>query len=141
MKVIFVGSNPAWASTSSKAFDESTKSGRILRGWTSHLHGEFLFRYLNVCDKPTPNNRPLKRSEIKENLPQLTKWIEASKFHSTHEIKLVALGKTAAIALTLLRLDFYEMPHPSGLNRLLNDPTYVADKIKGLQEYCKPSKD
>jgi uracil-DNA glycosylase len=53
--------------------------------------------------------------------------------------KVIALGRTAEKALTLLRLDFYAMPHPSGLNRKLNDPKYIEEKIKGLISYLSPS--
>jgi uracil-DNA glycosylase len=49
--------------------------------------------------------------------------------------KIVALGKTAEKALTLLGYDFYAMPHPSGLNRKLNDKDYIEEKIKGLRDY------
>ena len=137
MKIIFVGSNPSWASKVSKAFDLSTCSGRTLMGWTHQIGGHNLYRYANVVDKPTPNNRPLKASEIKDNIPQLKIWLE--KYEGD---KIVALGKTAAKALTLLRLPFYDMPHPSGLNRLLNDPEYVAQKLKGLKEFLlSPDKD
>ncbi len=130
MTLVFVGSNPSWASSVSKAFDMSTYSGRVLNGWTKELSGVDYFRYANVCDKPTPNNRPLKDSEIKDNIAQLNTWLE-----SYGNIKIVALGKTATKALTLLQLPFYEMPHPSGLNRQLNDPEYIAKKLKGLKEY------
>jgi uracil-DNA glycosylase len=130
MKIVFVGSNPSWASTVSKAFDESTYSGRVLRGWTKQIEGDHLFRYANVCDTPTPNNRPLKDSEIKDHIDQLQVWLD-----SYGESKVVALGKTAAKALTLLRVPFFEMPHPSGLNRQLNDPEFVAEKIKRLKEF------
>jgi uracil-DNA glycosylase len=55
--------------------------------------------------------------------------------------RIVALGKTAEKALTLLRYNFYVMSHPSGLNRQLNDPKFVEEKIKGLREYLKPSEE
>ena len=130
--MIFVGSNPSWAATTSRAFDESTYSGKVLVGWTKTLEGPNVYRFANVCDKPTPNNRPLKTSEIKDNIAQLKVWLD-----SYGEGKIVALGKTAARALTLLQLPFYEMPHPSGMNRLLNDSEYVAQKLKGLREFIE----
>lgn len=78
----------------------------------------------------THRNRPLSIKEIKEALPRLKQSIGTPRY-----VKLVALGKTAEKALTLLRLDYYAMPHPSGLNRKLNNKEYVAEKIKGLQDY------
>jgi uracil-DNA glycosylase len=90
--------------------------------------------HINVMNKKTDGNRPLKVSEIKENLESLRVDIVVAQAD-----RVVALGKTAAKALTLLGVNFYEMPHPSGQNRLLNDPKYVEEKIKGLIEYCNPT--
>jgi uracil-DNA glycosylase len=87
--------------------------------------------HINVSNNKTEENRPLKVSEIKESLDPLMAEIVIAEAD-----KIVALGKTAAKALTLLGVDFYEMPHPSGRNRLLNDPKYVEEKIKGLLEFC-----
>jgi len=70
-------------------------------------------------------------SEIHSNLATLSSQLAALAPN-----KIVALGKTAAKALTLLHLEFYEMPHPSGCNRKLNNKEYVAEKIKGLIEFC-----
>jgi uracil-DNA glycosylase len=87
--------------------------------------------YWNVAHYPTPGNRPLKMLEIKQALAALEKKID--------EIcpdKIVTLGKTAEIALSLLKREHHAMPHPSGRNRLLNDPKYVEAKIEGLKTYC-----
>jgi len=85
---------------------------------------------INVANMVTHRNRPLSVKEINEALPRLKQLIGTPQY-----VKLVALGKTAEKALTLLRLDYYAMPHPSGLNRKLNNKEYVAEKIKGLQDY------
>lgn len=87
--------------------------------------------YGNVSSIVTPRNRPLKMSEIKAALPRLNKLVNEDVVPD----KVIALGKTASKALTLLRIPHYAMPHPSGMNRLLNDPTYVAEKINGLKEF------
>lgn len=130
--ILFVGSNPAMASTTNEAFHGSTRSSQILAQWTKDIQGTKA--YTNVVNERTDNNRPLKTSEIKANLSRLA--IDVVKAD-----KVIALGKTAATALTMLGAKFYEMPHPSGRNRLLNDPAYVAQKIKGLVDYCQPSLD
>ena len=36
--------------------------------------------------------------------------------------------------------DYFAMPHPSGLNRQLNDPEFIEEKIKRLIEYMSPIK-
>lgn len=90
----------------------------------------------NVSPVPTPNNRPLKVSEIKHNLDRLKILVAMSD-----GAKIVALGKTAEKALNMINERFYSMPHPSGRNRKLNDPAYLEEKIKGLKLFLKPSKD
>jgi uracil-DNA glycosylase len=129
--LVFVGSNPSNASSTESAFHESSKSFKILNEWIKDIKGEK--KYVNVSNEKTESNRPLKVSEIKSNLPRLLQDIAQAN-------KVIALGKTAAKAVSMLGIDFYEMPHPSGLNRLLNDPEYVKEKIKGLQTFCNPSK-
>jgi uracil-DNA glycosylase len=132
-KIVFVGSNPSQRSASIVPFWMDTRSNKILASWISRLEPGSIesIHYLNVSNKPTPNNRPLKTSEIKENLERLKKNIEVDVVPD----KVIALGKTAAVALTLLRIPFYGMPHPSGLNRQLNDPKFVEEKLKELKKY------
>jgi uracil-DNA glycosylase len=76
------------------------------------------------------DNKPLTGSEIQNALPSFSKQLEEFK-----GFKFVALGKTAARACELAGVDFLEMPHPSGMNRKLNDPEYVKEKIKRLAEF------
>lgn len=127
--ILFVGSNPSNASTCDVAFHGTTKSSKILTKWCENLIG--MKMHINVLDKKTDNNRPLKASEITSNIQDLK-----SKIEMINPDKVIALGKTAEKALTLLRCKYYSMPHPSGLNRQLNDEKFVAGKIKGLEEYC-----
>lgn len=131
--ILFVGSNPANASFCDIAFHTSTRSSKILTGWCMDLQGMKV--HLNVLNQKTEDNRPLKKSEIKLNLERL-----ASDIKGTSPDRIVALGKTAASALTMLGVEYYEMPHPSGRNRLLNDPEYVAGKVKGLIEFCNSTR-
>ena len=133
-KAIFIGSNPSAASQGIGAFDVSTKSGITLHSWINRANIE-LYMFMNLHNKPTPNNRPLKKSEIKAALINLEAHL--SIYHGT---PIVAVGKAAAEALTLLRREFYELPHPSGLNRKLNDAAFVEEKIKGLAKFANPSK-
>lgn len=133
-KILLVGSNPSQSANSTAAFDMSSKSGKTLREWIlkADLH-DYIF--YNVANKPTPKNRPLKKSEIVIALPALENNIKWQESFYKEPIYVIAIGKTAAKALTLLHMPFYEMPHPSGLNRKLNDPAYLEEKIKGLKEY------
>lgn len=137
-KVLFIGSNPSQQSSSITPFWGDTKSRAILRKWFSQLYesGNLQIEsihFANVLNSVTPGNRPLKMSEIKGALSDLQQKINVDIVPD----RVVALGKTAEKALTLLRIPHYAMPHPSGLNRKLNDTTYVEEKINGLREYLK----
>jgi uracil-DNA glycosylase len=131
-KILLVGSNPSIRSSTSEAFSSTTKSARILSSWIKDIDAEFIF--INVTDIKTPNNRPLSKKEIKESLPFL--YFNIKKLNAN---KYVALGKAAHIALTLLCLDHLEMPHPSGMNRLLNDSNYRDKKINELATFATSS--
>lgn len=126
--ILFVGSNPSNASTTNIAFHAQTKSSKILTGWSKDLPG--IKVHINVLNEKTDNNRPLNNKEIKLNLERLAIDIKCSG-----ATKIVALGKTAAKALSMMGVPHYEMPHPSGRNRKLNDANYVAAKVKGLTDY------
>ena len=126
--ILFLGSNPSISSLTDEAFHISTRSSQLITEWVRGIQGNLI--YVNVSTQKTKNNRPLSTSEIHSNLETLSQRVT-----DLAPNKIVALGKTAAKALTLLHLEFYEMPHPSGCNRKLNDKKYVAEKIKGLLEY------
>lgn len=130
LKILFVGSNPSNASTCDVAFHGSTRSSQILTGWIKDIRGCKM--HINVLNKKTENNRPLTTQEVNDSLEKLREQLNMIKAD-----RVVALGKTAAKALTLLGVVHYEMPHPSGRNRKLNDASYVAEKVKGLTNYCQ----
>ena len=130
-RVIFVGSNPSNASPDLSAFHESTKSSRILRDWIKEANVSEAVS-VNVSDETTLNNRALTKSEIESLSYDLENKI---RNHMTKDTKVVALGKTAAKALSFTGLKFFELPHPSGLNRLLNNQDFVKRKIQELKDF------
>jgi uracil-DNA glycosylase len=129
-KILFIGSNPSQKSSSIQPFYQDTQSSRVLNSW---LDGLICHRvYANVKDTSTAKNKPLSNSEIKKELEALK-----NKIHSMQPDKIVALGRCAAKALTLLQLSFYDMPHPSPRNRLLNNKALILQKIKGLELFIQ----
>lgn len=48
---------------------------------------------------------------------------------------VVALGNFVSDALSTLRIYHFKLPHPSGLNRLLNDKQYEIEKVEQLKRY------
>jgi uracil-DNA glycosylase len=128
--ILFIGSNPSSSAASNEAFTADTVSGRILREWIQGIEGTMIFE--NIVSQKTENNRPLNSNE--RALAQVSLLERINRINPT---RLVALGKTAASVLAKLELEYLEMPHPSGLNRKLNDRQYVEEKIYSLKCYCK----
>ena len=135
-RVVFIGSNPSIKSAKLTPFWRDTNSSKVLKSWLEHLQDEEDVSFYNVSDTPTENNRPLKVSEIKANLQLLKYKLDTYSLYKV-PIKVVALGKTAEKALTLLHIPHFAMPHPSGLNRKLNDKAYVGEKLKALIEFIQ----
>lgn len=138
LRILLIGSNPSIQSQSTFAFYLDSKSGRTLQSWIADIDASFYFT--NVSNIKTPNNRQLTKKEIREALPHLMQEIRI-----VNPDRIVALGNTAVEALTLHRskidgrLEWLEMPHPSGLNRKLNSKEYKEQKIKELAAFCTAS--
>jgi hypothetical protein len=49
--------------------------------------------------------------------------------------KVVALGNFAAEALTKAGIHHFKLPHPSPLNRLINDPVYINRVLSECREF------
>jgi uracil-DNA glycosylase len=130
LKILFVGSNPSNTAASTEAFTADTASGRILRSWITGIEGQFCFE--NIVPQKTENNRPLTKAEMAEGQASLLLRIK-----EINPDRIVALGKSAASTLVKLNLKFLEMPHPSGLNRKLNDRAYVEEQLVNLRHYCQ----
>jgi len=48
---------------------------------------------------------------------------------------VVALGNLASTALNRIEVEHFKMPHPSPLNRLLNDRSYEQNMLHELRSY------
>ena len=59
---------------------------------------------------------------------------ESLKVTSNYD-KVIALGNVASNSLKKLNIDHFKMPHPSGLNRQLNDKEFEKTKIKECYNY------
>ena len=49
--------------------------------------------------------------------------------------KVIALGNVASDSLKKINVEHFKMPHPSGLNRQLNDKQFEKNKIKECYNY------
>ena len=116
MSTLIVGSNPSVA--------KSGKSLLKLFKWVSTP----IFSFTNVSTICTPNNRPLKKSEY-----QLERLCTECQNYD----KIITLGNTANEALTLLGIQHFQLPHPSGLNRKLNNKEYLTKVLSECQKYLQ----
>ncbi len=127
MKILFVASNPSSTSPDNSAMHPWTRSRKILNSWIKDLDIQPVFA--NVCDFKTEGNRRLTSEDIHNNLTRLEVKIgDAMPDH------IVALGDTASRALKLMGMPHTKLPHPSGLNRKLNDPNTIKLIISTLHK-------
>lgn len=57
------------------------------------------------------------------------------KKHADEYAKVVALGNFPSKALKKINVNHFTLPHPSGLNRKLNDKAYELDQLVKCKEY------
>lgn len=129
-KVLLVGSNPSNKSPDNTAFHPDTKSRQFVDKW---FEGEaWTVAYENLVDFKTKKNKQLSNAQIKENL----EWIvENMAKYNKLGYKIVACGKIAAKGLKMADVDYFEMPHPSGLCRFWNDKQAGDAKIAEMKEW------
>lgn len=61
-------------------------------------------------------------------------WVYLANFKGT---PIIALGNVASKAI---RYPHFKLPHPSGLNRQINNVGYMADMLKSAKEYVNASR-
>lgn len=127
MKVLIVGSNPSTESKNKKVPFVGAKSNKKLQTWIEKLELSE-FEIINVSDKRTPHKVKLKKSEY-----QLRKLLLKSKKYD----KVIALGNTAADALSILGVNYHKIDHPSPINRRLQNNDYVEAMLEQCKTYLK----
>lgn len=130
-KIMFVGSNPSESSPNNTPFQETTKSYKFIQDkWLKDVDKNNLYiTYKNLSDDKIEGNKPLKKSDIK--VDKIREMI-ADRYT---DFKIVACGKTATMGLSMVGVDFFEMPHPSGLCRFWNDKEAGEAKIKEMRRW------
>lgn len=78
---------------------------------------------------------------IDPNLPQRMTSVDYELLRkSVHNYSyVVALGNLASTALSRIAVEHFRMPHPSPLNRLLNDRSYEQKMLHELRSYIHGS--
>jgi hypothetical protein len=107
IKAVFVGDEPSRLNVNSNIAFVGSKSFATLVDWINHLRPDFY-----VC----------KNSHTEDDLYDVRTLVK-------NGFKAIALGNKASVRLEKLGIKHYKMPHPSGLNRKLNDPTVVFNSL------------
>lgn len=118
MKVLILGINP------------STRNGRskslaVLYSWMDQLKlGTVSFCNIN------PNTGEFRLEDTqKEYVQTICRGYD----------RVIALGNVVSRTLQSLDINHFKLPHPSGFNRQLNDPTFVNDQLSKCQLYLTPN--
>ena len=110
-KVIIVGQNPSSV--------EKSGTFRKLNQWTAEWKLNSGYDFMNCSE---------------EYGQKYTIDYDSLKVTSKYD-KVIALGNVASNSLKKLNIDHFKMPHPSGLNRQLNDKEFEKTKIKECYNY------
>ena len=124
--ILFVASNPSSLNKDPEIAMIGSRSEKNFNGWAEYLVPNKQYVVVNVSNKVTEMNRPLKRSEY--DLLRLCNYA----IHPS-VTKVVALGNTAADALDQIGIKYFKLPHPSPLNRFLNNEC----QVDAVLEECK----
>ena len=120
-KVLIIGHSP-----SSKEFcpRKGNPSINRLNRWLDHC-GVRIYRYSNAC---AHHVQSLKKADIDETyISQITKSYN----------KILTLGKEVEHLFNKMGIEHYALPHPSPLNRNLNDKAYETKIINNLKSYLQ----
>lgn len=114
MKIVptFVGLDPG-----PRKYKNKGSTIKKLDSWTEAI-GLPYYGFFNVCPEPD----------------MVVDWEFVWHICSQSPIN-IALGVKAGMVLDKLKIEHLKMPHPSGLNRKLNSPVYLADQLGRLKQY------
>lgn len=124
MRVLIVGQNPSTHNLTPHVPFKGSSSGRTLDRWLAQLglDGSVVI-IVNASD--VVGRRP-RISELRQDIT----WFCYDK--------IVALGELASRSLLLSGCPFqryFRLPHPSGLNRKLNDKKRLAEQLEACYHY------
>jgi hypothetical protein len=128
--VLIVGSNPSKGSIELSAFHGSTRSRKFLD--SLFIDKKYNIKYMNILDIKTENNKPLSMKDIKSNISSIR-----DKFLDHAPYKVVSFGSIASKTLSMLNVQHYSMPHPSGRCRVWNDKRLANELTSGMFKWIE----
>jgi len=127
-RVLFVGSNPSRSSPSRLVPFVGTKSHTVLSRWLDECCGGMEVWAVNVHEEPGA----VRARHIHQGAGKLASLVQMLWID-----KVVALGRIAQEACWEAGIEFYPMPHPSGLNRVLNNKQGTVVTVRRMREYLE----
>lgn len=121
MKIIFLGSNPSSLNEDPTIPFVGSKSWPILKAWIKQMNlVQDDCHFFNCSDRVLDKGEKLTAADInRDTLHQLAYMLEAG------DCKLIALGNFVHDILDAQAIEHFHLPHPSPLNRQLNDKNFV----------------
>ena len=125
--ILFVASNPSHLNYDPLIPFAGSRSEKNFKEWAEFLAPEG-YKVINAADQVTYNNRRIAKSEI--NIVDFK-----TKILNNKPTKIIALGTTASMALEMAGEVFFKLPHPSPLNRFLNNKVYLDAVLQECKEW------
>lgn len=114
MKVLVLGRNPSKRGGSSPTI-------RRLKSWMDALELDFV-SFDNVSHRfGSINLKDIDHKHVRE----ICRGYD----------KILTLGTAASTALDIMAIDHFSLPHPSGLNRQLNQRSFIQQKLDSCWDY------
>lgn len=117
--IIFVGDKPSSKNVSDKIPFVGTQSYKTLLNWIWKMD-------IDVTDVMIVN---------KSSIPAW--FLVADDESRLYRHTYVALGNEAAKILQEYKLDHFKLPHPSGLNRQINDKAFIDSELEKCKNYIR----
>lgn len=130
-KILILGQNPSRSNLFPNVPFVGTKSGEILFHWivSAGIVGKYeLHNVLPVIGSVSKRDVRIQMANSKTFLCML---------HG--KTRIIAVGRIAEYAIKIKKADIplLYVPHPSGLNRILNEPGKEEEIINNIRNFCR----
>lgn len=128
MKVLLVGQNPSRHNLDPKIAFKGSKSFKVIEEWVQEMSlSDCGYMLVNAFPKV---NQKYKKADVEVAISRVKNYMEMIKPQ-----KVIALGKMAAKVLKKANIEHFELPHPSGLNRKLNNVEWLQEELHKARNY------
>lgn len=119
--LVFVGDTPSHYNTDPKVAFKGARCERRLKSWIKHIL--------------TPVRYHLEDYLIINRVDFMFSVIKILNVHMYAPYIIIALGHEASQACG--KIEHFKLPHPSGLNRQINDKKFILDKLNECKQYVE----